>query len=594
MLAGIAILVATIVLLAVYARGLEMDRTLITRPLLVHVGIGGAVGIVTGAFLSFFVLSSPPPMIELMILASATGTIIGGGVVILGGSNTSYLLPNNLWGWLSVIFTISQSLGFASNSYTIWEDEMLLFFLTTFGIIAGVSSMRQRTTSDRVLGVYHSILFIIFSRIASMSRLCREEQMAYCRSTYYASSTSSTFAAWQLVIPAVMTLVLPTVIRAFYVGSKSYEGFATLWIGVIFRIGLLATTMYWTIEAADNGEWIIEDINKETLKSARVFLAQFVLILAFGVGLFAYIYYSKPCISVSMNKQTITILGYGNVYGTRYMLLVVSVCLAAILVQKPMGQGAMGLMVWQMLSLLEILDTNSLGSATIGPVVFGLLGSFYFFKTGHQAVLSSIQWEAAFVALSNVKYPWSPVLIVLNTFAAQILAAVASPLAVLWKRSLVLDDHEPLDEKEPLGGRGSYLAERKSSSSSSSSSSGTALQIPPPSSSSSTSIPVASDSFQSYAAPQQQQQQQQQQKQSLLSATIQASTTHLLYLATINLFTTLWAGHLRRHLMLYRVFSPRFMMGAAVLGVCDLVVLVLAFGVGVRYAVFCVGEVFGW
>lgn len=551
MIQGVVILFCGIVLLVFYAHSLKTDRTELTPNLLSLVGVGSGVGAVAGLALAFFGLTEMS-IVDICALLATAGSMIGGSLAIFKKpANLTFPLPNGMWGWLAFFFTVSQSIGFASNSYTIWEDEILLFFLTTFGVCAGVSSMRQKATTDRILGLYHSSLFVILGRLASFSRLCREEQMPFCRSTYYASSTSSVSAPWQLAIPFMVTLVLPSVIRSFYTGSKSYEGTATLWIGFAFRLGLLISSLFWVLEGADDGEWL--PLRKETLKTVRVFLAQLVLALAFGAGTGAFLY-SKPCVSISVSKPppvdpnsppapiiagqqqprtTVTILGFGNVYGTRFFFLVINFALAVILMSKPMGQGAIALLVWQILSLLEILDTNALtlANSSIGPVVLGLLGSFYFFKTGHQAVLSSIQWETAFIPLSTVKYPWSPLLVVLNSFGAQILAAIAVPLTVLWKRPVQTHDHHASVPKNPAA--------------------------------------------------------------KMLSDVLQAASTHLLYLATINLATTMWAGHLRRHLMLYRIFSPRFMMAAAVLGVVDVVLMLFAVG-GVRWSTLSVGEIFGW
>ncbi|THC98171.1 hypothetical protein EYZ11_002327 [Aspergillus tanneri] len=529
MIEGIVILFAGIVLLVFYARGMKVDRTELTNSLLTSAGVGAGVGAVIGTPLAVFGVVEMR-LIESAALFAAAGSIIGASWSMLIKPERLVLpLPTSLWGWLAIIFTVTQSVGFASNSYVIWEDEILLFFLSTFGVIAGMCSMRQKSTADRVLGVYHSILFAVLGRIASLSRLCREEQMPFCRSTYYASTTSSTSAPWQLAIPFIVTLVLPTVVKSFYVGSKSYEGAASLWIGFGLRLGLFVTSVFWTLDGADDGEWF--SLSKETLKSIRVFLAQLVLGLAFAAGTTAFIY-SKPCISINVSQ------GFGNVYGTRFFLLAVNFCLAIILMQKPMGQGAIGLLLWQILSLLEILDTNALvmGNSAIGPIVLGLLGSFYYFKTGHQATLNSIQWETAFIPLSSVKYPWSPILVILNTFGAQILTAVAVPLTVLWKRPLQLSDQS--------------------------------------------GSPSSSNKPTNHSVK-------------ILSNVVQAACTYLLYFATINLATTMWAGHLRRHLMLYRIFSPRFMTGAAVLGVVD-IVLILFSVAGVRWSTLSVGEVFGW
>jgi phosphatidylinositol glycan class O len=553
MIQGVVILFAGIVYLVVYARGLKADRTTLTASLLQYASVGAGVGAVAGSAFGLTGLTDIG-VFDALVLVSAAGSIVGAlPAVIQKPAGLSLPIPNGMWGWLALFFTVSQSVGFASNSYTIWEDEILLFFLTTFGVCAAVSSMRQKETKDRVLGVYHSVLFVILGRVAAFSRLCREEQMPFCRSTYYASSTSSTSAPWQLAIPFLVTVFLPSVVRSFYAGSKSYEGAASLWIGTAFRFGLFITSLFWTLESADDGEWL--PISNETLKTLRVFLAQLVLALAFAAGTGAYVF-SKPCVSISVTKQaedpdappapfiagqhtgprtTVTILGFGNVHGTRFFFLVINFALATILMQKPMGQGAIALLLWQILSLLEILDTNNLtmSNSSIGPIILGVLGSFYYFKTGHQATLSSIQWETAFIPLSTIQYPWSPLLVILNTFGAQILAAIAVPLTVLWKRPLQTHDRVPASNpnKNP------------------------ATRI--------------------------------------LSDVIQAVSTHILYLATINLATTMWAGHLRRHLMLYRIFSPRFMMGAVVLAVVDVVLMLVAVG-GVRWSTLSVGEVFGW
>jgi phosphatidylinositol glycan class O len=184
-----------------------------------------------------------------------------------------------------------------------------------------------------------------------------------------------------------------------------------------------------------------------------------------------------------------------------------------------MGQFSLAICAWQILCLLEILDTNgltifySISRPAIGPIILAMLGSYHFFKTGHQAVLSSIQWNSAYVPLRTLHYPWSPLFVVINSFGAQILCAAAVPLTVLWKR--------PINADKKTGMRG------------------------------------------------------------LWSDMLQACLSHVLYYATMQLATTLWAGHLRRHLMLYRVFMPRFLLGCIVLVVVDLVLIVVAL-MGVR------------
>lgn len=531
MLNGVTVLAFTLVFLGLYARGIEGDRSELTPALLIRGGLGSIVGGVLG-----IATSSMLPNVSrehAIIYSTAMGSVAGiASAFWFIRRRLISPFPNSIWGWTSITFTIALSVGFAANSFTIWEDEILLHFLCTFGALTTLSSFRQKNTIDRALGCYHSILFIILTRIASLSRLCREEQMPYCKSTYYASATSSTSATWQLAIPYVVAFLLPTFIKNYYTGTRNFQGSVILWLDFALRFGLLLSAAYWTLDAADDGDWYPG--YGEMLKTTKIIIAQitFAIALAFGYSTFAW---SKPFLSIETRKRgtegsseqvvadggtsAITILGYANVHGSRYAFLITMWFLAIALVQKPMGAGAIAIAAWQVFSLFEIIDTNKLSDTSIGPVVLGLLGSFHFFKTGHQATLSSIQWETAFIPLRTIKYPWTPVLVILNTFGAQILCAIAVPAVVLWK--------------------------------------------------------------------------QRPKKKGLLGDVAKAIATHLLFYAVINLATTMWAGHLRRHLMLYRIFNPRFMMGALTLLVVDVAATFIALG-GTRISFLSVAEVFGW
>jgi phosphatidylinositol glycan class O len=524
MLSGVTILASTLVVLAMYARGLQGDRSELTPVFFTRGAMGAAAGALIG-FVASLALSGVPQDHVLIFSTAFSG--------ILGVSSTFFSLrhrvlspfPASIWGWTSVFFTLALSVGFAANSFTIWEDEILLHFLTTFGVIAVISSFRQRDKVDRTLGIYHSILFTVLLRVASFSRLCREEQMPYCKSTYYASALSTTSAPWQLAIPAATALLVPTFIIGYFEGTKSYQHTAKLWLGLGLRFGLLLAAAYWALDAADDGDWYPGWENVLSITKRSVAQIVLVISLAFGYSIYNW---SKPLLSIIMNesqdkdgapKEGITVLGYANVHGSRYALLITIWYLAIALLQKPMGAGAIGILVWQLFSLFEIVDTNRLHTSSIGPVVLGLLGSFHYFKTGHQATLSSIQWESAFIPLTTIRYPWTPIIVILNHFGAQILCAIAVPALVLWK-----------------------------------------------------------------VKPQQ---------KGLLGVLAKAIATHMLFYATINLATTMWAGHLRRHLMLYRIFSPRFMLGASSLLIVDIFAIFVGLW-GARMSILSVAEVFGF
>ncbi|VUC20513.1 unnamed protein product [Clonostachys rosea] len=445
------------------------------------------------------------------------------------GKTLLNIVPDNIWGWMAFVFTLGQSIGFASNSFTVWEDSILLFFITTFGIVSVVKSFRLESTVDRTLSIYHSVSFIILSRLASFSKLCREEQMPFCTSTYYASTTSSTSAPWQLAIPVIVSLALPSIIKSFITPSKSWAGLMPTWVTGVFRFGLFTAAAYWIIDAADNGEWLAGRVSSEILKSFGRYVAQLGLAVGFIAGSTAFIW-APPCVEVvstapqvSGPKQPqarVTILGYGNAHGARYLMLILNLVVGISVVTKPMGIGSLGLMLWQILALAEIVDRLGIKSEAIGPVMLAMLGNFYYFRTGHQATLASLQWDAAFIPLETIRYPWTPLIVALNTFGPQIIAAASVPLVTsLWnvgpKQKGVLDSVSR--------GLGAFVA----------------------------------------------------------------------YYAVEALASMGFAGWLRRHLMLYRVFNPRFMMGALLLLVVDVLGIWVAL-LGVRGNTLSVGEVFGF
>jgi phosphatidylinositol glycan class O len=546
---GIITLIGTFAILLLYAQGfITGDRAAITPPLFFW-GTGGSV---VGGLIGYGIGQLTEDH-ELQF--SAFGAAVSGISATLAGFWPARELlriprPTTFWGWLCTLATLLLCVGFAANSFTIWEDEQLLFLLTTFAVAMLGSSLGREASYDRNLGAANAISFLAATRLSSLSRLCREEQMPYCVSTFYASATSSTSSKWQLAVPFTVTMLLPTIIAQFYKRSANYHGSAVIWIGIALRLGLVLVASYWALDAADDGDWYPQ-ISKNVLKTTRMYMAQIVIVLTFAAGYVTYIMawplivtrqeaadgptsYSKPLSEADPNSPVLTtvaankppgkrpkliIYGYSNVHGTRYFLLPCAWILTLLLFQKPMGQGALALCTIQILNVLEIIDANNLRRSPLGPIVLALLGSFHFFKTGHQAALVSIQWDTAFIPLKTMWLPWSAIFVALNTFAPQILCAIAVPTITMWK-------------------------------------------VPP-------------------------------KHAGVLGRVAGAMATHILFYAAIAVATVIEAAWLRRHLMLYRVFMPRMLLAVVSLLLVEFVGAFIAL-VGIRFSMVSVGSVFGW
>jgi len=535
MITGIVTMAFGLVVVLIYASRATKDlisssqlptesNPVLHRRLVLHALAGLACGAAAG--LGFYVTSCAGLVvfeIHYVAATAALGSLLGATVSLVSvGKTLRNILPTSIWGWLSAVFTISQSIGFAANSYTIWEDSISLFFLGTFGLVSAATAFRLKDKEARTTAIFHSILFVILGRAASYSKLCREEQMPYCMSTYYASTTSSTSSAAQLAIPFITTVALPFVVSSFLKKTSSFASWGKSWVSSGLPGVLCMTGLYWVIDAADNGGWFPE-LPETLLKRVSVYVALGVLGIIFIAGGLMFSWGSplvdwRPVTMPDGTKRTL-IEGYKNAYGSRYLMLPVMLLVACTLLSKPMGGGALALMMWQIICLIEILKAHGIASEPIGPVVLALLGNFHFFTTGHQAAISTIQWDSAFIPLFTIRMPWSAVIIVINTFAGQIMATAALPLIVTWLASA--------DDKGVLESVSRSLA-----------------------------------AFVSFFSVQ-------------------------------SLATMAWAGYLRRHLMLFRVFSPRYMMAALVLLTVDVVGILVTL-MGTRVNMRAVNDVFGY
>ncbi|KAF2858468.1 alkaline phosphatase-like protein [Piedraia hortae CBS 480.64] len=360
---GIAVLFATFALLAMYAYGTDID---ITPSLLTW----GMSGLILGCLVGFLVAKIlTQPVLPAVVSSASILGLVGSFLPMRSVSHIPF--PRTFFSWTSTVATLLLCLSFGANSFTIWEDEILLYLLTTFGILLLLASLREPNPYTRKKSTLNALSFLITTRLASLSRLCREEQLPYCKSTFYASATSSTSAIWQLSIPILITLLLPKILKLYRSQTRS----------IPLRLGLTLITTYWLLDSADDGQWL--DTLTPYLKSTRIILARGVLILL-------------------------------TLYAHREASLLL---LLPLLVQKPMGQFALAMLLISLLNLAAITTPTP----TALPALMGL---FSVFKTGHQAVLASIQWEVAFTFSQGIVYPISPLAVGLNAFAGVVVTTV--------------------------------------------------------------------------------------------------------------------------------------------------------------------------
>jgi phosphatidylinositol glycan class O len=221
-------------------------------------------------------------------------------------------------------------------------------------------------------------------------------------------------------------------------------------------------------------------------------------------------------------KTLVEVIGFANTYGSFYLLFVLFFFAFVWLTTQVSGQLPLALSLIAILAYLELIDTlrdiqqlgtglpeQSSGGPSFSEIApLALLAQLAFFSTGHQAVISTLQWKTAFV-LTATRSLFSPLTVVSNTLGPIFVVALSAPLLGMWL-------------------------------------------IPP------LPQPVGNDT--------------------VVRKTLKTALGFSIYFSTLLLSSAASAAWFRRHLMVWKVFAPRFMMAGLSMLAVDVGLLFAATG----------------
>ncbi|KAF8803969.1 phosphoethanolamine N-methyltransferase [Phlegmacium glaucopus] len=312
---------------------------------------GGAGGAVLG-FLGHLGLTSFLPGVDSLDCVVFAGSLLSAIALVLS-------TPPNISSTLksTPVILILHTVAFLSNSFTFWEDRMTGFFLVSSIVpyaLVGFSAPNKRLRY-RILGF--SFLFAVCVRLISISTVCREEQQPYCNVTFYASSSSPPLPVLVLAVPVAMTL--PYVIKKFMQITRSDRGVSKVYLPVILASSLIAGSLFWLMEWADSATILGDDWNS-TLRTGRTWLARLTFGWIFFVG--SILWWLVPlCLDIDVadqgEKRQIQVIGYANAFGSPYLIFwTLSLSLISISTQLT-GQLVLALATVALIAFLEVLDS---------------------------------------------------------------------------------------------------------------------------------------------------------------------------------------------------------------------------------------------
>jgi len=456
-------------------------------------------------------------------------------------------LTRNLLQSFPILLTL-HALAFSSNSFTFWEDRLLTFFLATSMVSFLIVGFMAPTSRLRYRIIGFSGLFAICTRLIGSSTICREEQQPYCSVTFFSSSSLPTPPVLVAILVLPAAVGTPSIIGRFLSMSASFNGISKVVSRGVLRPALVLGAACWILEWVESTDawgpgW------SSTLRTVRTLMGWTSVFLVLVVG--PLLWYTVPaCLRVTSEQRDgtmdkkVTVLGFANAYGAPYLIFWSFFFGLLYIVTQLTGQIVLAITVVALLAYLEVvdsvrdvqgfarafdsanpsavLDVDTMGIQSQGIkfaeiVPLALLGLHVFYGTGHQSTISSIQWKTAFLLTSTLRYPVSPTLVVLNTFGPQFLLAFASPLLATWNVS-------PTTSKAATGPESGIVVKRNA---------------------------------------------------------LKAALGMMMYFETLLIGSATSAAWLRRHLMVWKVFAPRFMAAAAGSLVVD-VAVIFGVGIGIR------------
>ena len=348
-------------------------------------------------------------LVDIMIFSMSAFSILGFLICLsmnaksFGKLDSWNVLSKIRWpplsGFLACLFIFVNCLIFASNSYIVHESTFIIGFLQTFGVIGLLFSLRVPEKAARVKAVVLILSFMIMTRVLSTSTVCREEQGDLCKPTYYASAEQSVPSQWSMVMLVASGAITPYLFRKLLSETKSMHGIAIIWIDIGLRAGIILGALYAVLDfegsKTDGGRAVNSGNTQESLMAGignttgrYMYIKTTLVRLAFGlaaiVGPVAW-WPSPLCMDVQTvdvpaedsqrsaagnkskkssgpaaaapaTQRQIHILGYANAFGSSYFVALTMLFLFVSLTQKPLGAIVLTFGMAQIACLIELVD----------------------------------------------------------------------------------------------------------------------------------------------------------------------------------------------------------------------------------------------
>ena len=261
----------------------------------------------------------------------------------------------------STLILIIQTILLFSNSFVFWEERVVPFLLVTSVTTLAIP---LRSVPKRLLrrGLFFWGIFVACVRLISLSTVCREEQGAYCHVTFYSSSVLPSPPLFVLFASIPVALMLPTVVRRFMKIAAADHGLAPITVEGYFRLALLGGTSFWLfdwLESHLGSLGLDQTISATTLRIIRTTISKIIMWTS-GLGLAVW---STSPLNLAIRKQadgsgrvTVQLIGFANTHGSFYLSFLLYVFTTIWIASQLSAQISLALCFTAFLAYLELVD----------------------------------------------------------------------------------------------------------------------------------------------------------------------------------------------------------------------------------------------
>ncbi|KAI8855308.1 hypothetical protein BC829DRAFT_378563 [Chytridium lagenaria] len=261
-----------------------------------------------------------------------------------------------------------------SNSFTIHDETVTAYLLQGFGLYTLSASFSARNDEARGSLLMHSILFMVLTRLSQTSTICREEtlQSMMCYPTFNLVPNSSVASPQAVLALLVLVPIVVGSLRASIKGTENLHSTGAFLMLQVVPVGLSISAVYWTLDTFEGHHMFAAAGEKwaERLTNFKIWWAKLGFLSMSLMGL--YIWGSDP-VCIGLRKELVKsppdangvagqtasmrlrLFGVRNAMGAAYLVFVSIAYMVLVMFQKPLGGVMLGIEMLQILCLVEIV-----------------------------------------------------------------------------------------------------------------------------------------------------------------------------------------------------------------------------------------------